>query len=66
MSTGDIKFSNGKELHWHSQMPSYEILYKFKKIITNKEKIEKKKEKEKYLPIKTLRKVKLDKLKNIR
>jgi len=63
MTSGKINFSNGEKLSWSYKCPTYEVLYKYKIALTQ---LEKKKEDEdysKYLPIKILRKIKLDKLK---
>lgn len=66
MSDGTIRFSNGKTFTWTSSQPSYEVLYKIKKILKleKTEKPEKiKSSYEEYLPLKLLRKEKLKKLK---
>jgi hypothetical protein len=74
MSRGKISFSNGKELNWVNKMPSYEVLYKYKKKMTLAEKFEKKLNKQpnieiedndytEYLPVRLLRKLKLNKIK---
>lgn len=58
-------FSNGKTLTWNCLMPSSEILYRFKKIIKAQEKVKKVVDSNftELLPIKILRKRKLDKIK---
>ena len=78
MVIGNMVFSNGKKIEWRYETPSYEVLYKYRKLILNQEEINKKEEvkeikKEKkfkkiedfyeYLPIKLLRKEKLKKIK---
>ena len=67
MSQGEIIFSNGKTLTWNATMPSSEVLYKFKKIIKAQGKIKKIVDSEysELLPVKVIRKRKLDKLKKI-
>lgn len=62
MRYGKIEFSNGKILIWDSNMPSYEILYKYKKIII--EKMEDTDDYTEYLPTRVLRKLKLKKISN--
>jgi len=71
MSSGKMIFSNGKIMEWRSKCPSYETLYKYRKLIKNYEK-PKTVEKESNdivgdftdcLPIKILRKEKLKKIK---
>lgn len=61
MSICEINFSNGKKLKWDAMMPSYEVLYNFKKIIKAHEKVIKKENKgyDIFLPIKLIRKKKL-------
>ena len=59
MSSGTIKFSNGKELRWSSQVPSYEVLYKFKMLFENDS------DYSEYLSTKLARKIKLKKLNNV-
>jgi len=60
MSSGVINFSNGKSVKWSEKMPSYEVLYKYKRAVldfgaqTNYNE---------FLPIKIQRKLKLEKLK---
>ena len=75
MGIGKMEFSNGKIIEWKYEMPSYEVLCKYRKLILNKEGIKKieqvKIEKNfkkiedfyEYLPIKLLRKEKLKKIK---
>lgn len=63
MSQGNITFSNGKILDWCNKAPSYEILYKVKKIILEYEKKQDDNEYYDCLPTKLLRKQKLEKLK---
>ena len=67
MSQGEIVFSNGKTLTWNAVMPSSEVLYKFKKIIVAQGKIKKVDDSNftDLLPVKVIRKRKLDKLKKI-
>jgi hypothetical protein len=62
MGYGKIEFSNGKELKWDYNMPSYEILYKYKRIINKN--IKDTDDYTEYLPLRLLRKLKLKKLKN--
>ena len=70
MTSGTIEFSNGKILTWDARdnkMPSYEVLFKFKKVIKEYEKgnapIKKQKnysdDYSEYLPLKLARKIKL-------
>jgi hypothetical protein len=65
MSEGYIQFSNDKKITWNGKMPSFEVLYKFKKAVTqyegNKSKLNS--DYSEYLPIKIQRKAKLQKLK---
>lgn len=60
MCTGNIKFSNGKEIIWNFRQPSNEVMFKIKKIIKNHNKNFNYSE---YLPLKTQRKIKLKNLK---
>ena len=65
MDQGTMKFSNGKELTWYHNTPSYETLYKYKKIVKkfDKQKMIEHYNIDEYLPIKVLRKRKLKNLK---
>ena len=63
MKRGVINFYNGKTLDWSYKRPSREILYKFKKLILEKEKLDTEAEINGYLPISLVRK---QKLKNIK
>ena len=71
MNQGNMTFSNGKTLMWCSEMPSYETLYKYKKLIKKFEKYKNIEDSEKidnindYLPESIIRKVKLKKLKKL-
>lgn len=61
MRTGEIKFSNGKKLNWDGEMPPFEVLFKYKKLI---KKLERKIDTNfsEYLPTQLIRKYKLQKL----
>jgi len=70
MCRGTMKFSNGKILEWRDKSPSYETLYKYKKLILKNERIvkneRKQMEKIKYddcIPVKYMRKQKLKSIK---
>ena len=68
MSHGSLCLKNGKKLEWDQAMPSYEVLYHYMVYIKSIEPKEEKKEKpnndySEFLPLKTLRKLKLKKLK---
>lgn len=61
MRRGIMKFSD-KELKWSDGMPSYEILYKYRKIVKKYQK-DIDSDYSEYLPLKLKRKLKLKKLK---
>lgn len=69
MSTGTMTFSNGRIMKWDAKMPSYEVLYKYKKMILKYEQSKKVKKVELIedfydcLPIKLIRKEKLKRIK---
>ena len=63
MRSGKLEFSNGKILKLNSNMPSYEVLYKYKKILN--EKIKESDDYTEYLPIRLLRKMKLKKIQKL-
>lgn len=66
MRKGEINFSNGKVLEWNDKMPSNEVIYKYRKAL-KKYRIKLRNNNDndysEYLPLKLLRKTKLNKLK---
>lgn len=62
MSEGVVNFSNGKSYRWNHSMPSNKVLFYFKKYTREIEKQKMKLDYSEFLPIKILRKIKLQKI----